>query len=339
MGTQQFRTNLVVAITAIIASAGSLAAGDTARAASQLNATTNGSPPIRVVVLDETRTNFCGIAWDTNFLTGNVFSDARSALLNPSFFGPAGIVNRSIDLTAVSELSGPALEDADAVFLSSLSADALLNECERQQLQAFVDQGGGLFVFENGAPNRYAELFGGSGQLSGGGSTVTFLPDTVNQGPFGNTEGQSMVFNFHNAFDDLGLHGRAIATDAPNSVVAAAFDYGLGSAIMIADEEWISSYNSPNNCGGATQNAILAQTVFLNAVAYIAPDAGFAYQAIDTNCCAADLNSDGMLNFFDVSVFLTAYSNQDPIADFNDDNTWDFFDVSAFLTAFNAGCP
>jgi len=339
MGTQQYRTKFVVVITAIIASTSSLAADDTARTATQLNAPTNGTAPIRVVVLDETRTNFCGTAWDTNFLTGNVFADARSALLNPSFFGPAGTVNRSINLTAVSELSGPALEDADAVFLSLLDGDALLDECERQQLQAFVDQGGGLFVFENGAPNRYAELFGGFGQQSSAGNTVTFQSDTVNQGPFGNTEGQSMAFNFHNAFDDLGPHGRAIATDAPNSVVAAAFDYGLGSAIMIADEEWISSYNSPNNCGSATQNAILARTVFLNAVAYIAPDAGFAYQAIDTNCCAADLNSDGMLNFFDVSAFLSAYSNEDPIADFNDDNRWDFFDVSAFLAAFNAGCP
>lgn len=324
---------------ALVGTTCTVAADANAMPTTEESASTRGPTPIRVVVLDETRTSFCGTAWDTNFLTGNVFADARSALLNPSFFGPAGIVNRSIDLTAVSEISGPALEDADAVFLSPLEADALLDECERQQLQAFVDQGGGLFVFENGAPNRYAELFGGSGQLAGAGNSVTFQTDTINQGPFGNVEGQSMGFGFHRTFDDLGPHGRAIATDAPNSVVAAAFDYGLGRAIMIADEEWISSYNSPNNCGGATQNAILAQTVFLNAVAYIAPDAGFAYQAIDTNCCAADLNADGMLDFFDVSVFLTAFSNEDPIADFNADNMWDFFDVSAFLTAFNAGCP
>ncbi len=336
MGNQYCLSNLAAAI---LGSTSVLVAADTTHPTAHQHATTNGPSPIRVVVLDESRTLICGTGWNTNFLTGNVFADARSALLNPSFFGPAGTINRSVDLTAVSELSGPSLENADAVFLSSLNADALLNECERQQLQSFVDQGGGLFVFENGAPNRYGTLFGASGQLAGAGSTVTFLTDTVNQGPFGNTQAQSMGFGFHLAFDDLGPHGRAIATDAPNSVAAAAFDFGLGRAIMIADEEWISAFNSPNNCGGASQNSLLAQTVFLNIVAYITPDAGFAFQAIDPNCCLVDLNADGTLNFFDVSVFLTAYANQDPIADFNDDNIWNFFDVSAFLTAYNAGCP
>jgi agmatine deiminase len=55
--------------------------------------------------------------------------------------------------------------------------------------------------------------------------------------------------------------------------------------------------------------------------------------------CVADLTGDGVLNFFDVSVFLNAYSANDPLADFTGDGTLDFFDVSAFLNAFNAGCP
>ena len=55
--------------------------------------------------------------------------------------------------------------------------------------------------------------------------------------------------------------------------------------------------------------------------------------------CLADLNGDQMLDFFDVSAFLTAFSAQEPVADFNGDGTFDFFDVSAFLTAFSSGCP
>ena len=55
--------------------------------------------------------------------------------------------------------------------------------------------------------------------------------------------------------------------------------------------------------------------------------------------CPADLNDDGTLDFFDISAFLTAFSNQDPIADFNGDTNFDFFDISAFLTAFGDGCP
>ena len=51
----------------------------------------------------------------------------------------------------------------------------------------------------------------------------------------------------------------------------------------------------------------------------------------------ADLNGDGDLNFFDVSLFLSAFANQDPIADFNNDGDWNFFDVSAFVIAFSNG--
>lgn len=55
----------------------------------------------------------------------------------------------------------------------------------------------------------------------------------------------------------------------------------------------------------------------------------------DTN--PADLNGDGNLDFFDISAFLSAFDDQDPIADFNNDGNIDFFDVSAFLKAFGNG--
>ncbi len=52
--------------------------------------------------------------------------------------------------------------------------------------------------------------------------------------------------------------------------------------------------------------------------------------------CLADMNNDGDLNFFDVSLFLQDYNAG---GDFNGDGNTDFFDVSAFLQEFNAGCP
>lgn len=62
--------------------------------------------------------------------------------------------------------------------------------------------------------------------------------------------------------------------------------------------------------------------------------------SITTNiACPPDLNADGVLDFFDISAFLTAFAQQDPIADFSDDGLFDFFDISAFLTAFSTGCP
>ena len=58
-----------------------------------------------------------------------------------------------------------------------------------------------------------------------------------------------------------------------------------------------------------------------------------------TCCCPGDVNCDGVLNFFDISEFLTLFAAQDPQADFNNDGVWSFFDISAFLAAFSAGCP
>lgn len=51
----------------------------------------------------------------------------------------------------------------------------------------------------------------------------------------------------------------------------------------------------------------------------------------------ADLNGDGELNFFDVSIFLNAFNSGDLLADFNGDGILSFFDVSSFLGFFNQG--
>ncbi len=64
-----------------------------------------------------------------------------------------------------------------------------------------------------------------------------------------------------------------------------------------------------------------------------------AWQYSSGSTCPADINDDGQLNFFDVSLFLQAFGAQDPIADFTNDGAFDFFDVSAFLGAFATGCP
>ena len=73
--------------------------------------------------------------------------------------------------------------------------------------------------------------------------------------------------------------------------------------------------------------------------AWYIDDVAITTEFVEDTGCPADLNGDGMLNFFDVSEFLTAYNGMDPAADFNDDGVFNFFDVSAFLTDFNAGCP
>ncbi len=56
-------------------------------------------------------------------------------------------------------------------------------------------------------------------------------------------------------------------------------------------------------------------------------------------CGPADLNEDGLLDFFDVQMFLQGFSDQDSISDFATPfGTFDFFDVQAYLQLFSEGC-
>ncbi|MCL4222308.1 MAG: hypothetical protein KJZ65_13165 [Phycisphaerales bacterium] len=61
--------------------------------------------------------------------------------------------------------------------------------------------------------------------------------------------------------------------------------------------------------------------------------------ALGAGDCRPDLNDDGVLNFFDVQLFLSWFSAHDDRSDFIDDGVFNFFDVQAFLSAFAAGCP
>ena len=54
--------------------------------------------------------------------------------------------------------------------------------------------------------------------------------------------------------------------------------------------------------------------------------------------CAADFNSDGIVDFFDYLDFVDAFSSGGPGADFNSDGEIDFFDYLDFVDAFSTGC-
>lgn len=57
--------------------------------------------------------------------------------------------------------------------------------------------------------------------------------------------------------------------------------------------------------------------------------------------CAPDLAAPmGVLNFFDIQAFITAFNAMQPIADLAAPfGVFNFFDIQAYITSFNAGCP
>jgi len=55
--------------------------------------------------------------------------------------------------------------------------------------------------------------------------------------------------------------------------------------------------------------------------------------------CVADFDGNGLLNFFDVSMFITAFVAMNPDADIDGNGLWNFFDVSMYIDLYLAGCP
>lgn len=150
-------------------------------------------------------------------------------------------------------------------------------------------------------PSPPGNAFGWSIDIDGPKVVVGASLDPVN----GQGSGSAFLFN---AFTGAQL-ARLIPSDG------AIFEQ-FGSAIGIDNDLIVVGARNDNDNGGGSGSAYIFD-IF----------------------CPADLNGDGLLNFFDVSAFLTAFNNQNPIADFNNDGLFNFFDISAFLSAFTQGCP
>lgn len=55
--------------------------------------------------------------------------------------------------------------------------------------------------------------------------------------------------------------------------------------------------------------------------------------------CPADLNSDGLLDLADITIFVQAFQDGESTADFNGDGLLDLADIVAFIEDFIRGCP
>ncbi|MEQ8317845.1 MAG: GC-type dockerin domain-anchored protein [Phycisphaerales bacterium] len=286
---------------------------------------------LRVLTWDDARARACG---DQTFslLGDTVHTDLRDALLNPAAFGPGGVVGRSIVLTGTPELTEAALREADVVIMPRFDS---LNACEQRLLRLFLDQGGGVLIFENGSPDTMAEVVPTGGATSCGSNAFAFTgAHPVVDGPFGALSGPwQRVFNC--AMDDLGAGATPLATIGTGAATAAAFERGEGRAVLVGDEEWAMSIDP---CPAAPAWNANGRVFALNAVAWVAPDEGFAFDP-PPFVCQADLDGNCLLELFDFLAFQNLFDAGDPAADFDGDGSLTIFDFLAFQNAFDMGCP
>ncbi|MDF1810401.1 MAG: CotH kinase family protein [Phycisphaerales bacterium] len=118
----------------------------------------------------------------------------------------------------------------------------------------------------------------------------------------------------------LGSGGEEIGLFAPTNL-----DNGVADSYVFGAQE--SDISEGRSCDGDSS------WTFFNA-----PTPGTSNGSCSLPCLA-DFTNDGQLDFFDISAFLIAFSDEQAEADFNNDGNFNFFDVSTFLSLFSAGCP
>jgi len=129
--------------------------------------------------------------------------------------------------------------------------------------------------------------------------------------------------------------GSDVALDGSRLIVGSTYNYFntpfSGSVHVFENDrvEEVITFSIPDNQSFGRQVAASGGRISASGPSF-RPNEGYA--AIITRYCDADINADGVRDFFDVSAFIK-FS-----IDYNGDGTFDFFDVSAFLADFNSDC-
>lgn len=212
-----------------------------------------------------------------------------------------------------------------------------------------------LFILRNG--NSGGNQFNVDYAVIGAGGNAYLTATNVFGGSLTGSNANALPNGFGIAFNNSNVGGVTGGSGAANQVAAAAVSRGVELAIPLAMLDYPSGelrvsamingsnhdYLSNQFLGGLPAPQINlggdGAGGFNGTVGQIDLNDYAGNQWFAVNLCPADLNGDGMLDFFDVQMFLSAFAAHDPIADVNHDGVFDFFDVLIYLRGFDAGCP
>jgi len=283
--------------------------------------------PIRVLTLDESRSALCG-SIDYNVASGAYYDDLRAALLDSSNFGRGGVISRPVEfLASVPRITGSALAEADIVLISV--NDVPLDDCEREYLESFVLQGGGVMAFFNDAGFEVGPIFEASGRegIAGGDAVVKQRTSPLIKGPFGSLPSK-MPLMWHRLFGSIGRFGTEVLGSTNGRAFCASFEMGLGRGVIACDEEWIGS-QIDEGCAVANLDSHKL-TLFLNSVAFVTPPAGFSFVPVTT--VVGDINEDCRIDGADLGLLRSVWGTNDPKADLNHDGIVNGADLGILLS-------
>ena len=120
----------------------------------------------------------------------------------------------------------------------------------------------------------------------------------------------------------------------------------LGGAVTInLDDGYVPFFGDSWDIISASGGGVIMDEFDLDSTVVPVAPLGLVYRVVYEDqrvfvvlTCDSDLTGDGVLDFFDVSLFLNFYAAGDERADFTGDGQFDFFDLSLFLNLFSGKC-
>ena len=214
-------------------------------------------------------------AWDGSYLTG-----FRAALENPIYFGPAGVVNRSIQTTTLGAVNAGTLAGAN-MFVGTWVSDAQAAPFSAAVTSFFMG-GGDLFLLQDdSAHDGLGSALGisttaSTGSVSNGGAPLF-------NGPFGNATDVNQYY-LVGQLDGAAIaahNGHVGGVNADGQITSAywkAGEYaaGAGALFIIADIDMISTTTA---CGlplcGADYAPLNANGIYaLNTFSFLQSNGG-----------------------------------------------------------------
>ncbi len=151
--------------------------------------------------------------------------------------------------------------------------------------------------------------------------------------------------------DLAGPDTNSITLDFNTSAIANLAPNGFGTRVLIdsashnqlryldGGSNYLSQSELSVHAGIGSDTSASITILWANGDVDVYPAVMPGRYTITALACPADFTLDGIVNFFDVSAFLTMFTQGHPQGDITQDGIYNFFDVSAFLANFGAGCP
>lgn len=268
-------------------------------------------------------------AGSTLTVNGDLNNNDPGGLFSDGVFDIEGaFIANNLNIVEISNeiiLDGPT-----SVLLNGLGQDALsaLNRITETGILR-LRNGRSIENIDDLIVDGILDIDGSGGTLR---SALAGLVQVNNGVEFSSASGLEFVINGTSADE----HGKLIAATVdvhPGATIR--FSAGPGASLVVGEELQFVSTPSMTGVFAVVESVDLGNGFGLE----VSQGPTGVTGLIVSNSCPADIEPDGVLNFFDVAAFIDAFLNQLPVGDFNNDGQFDFFDVSAFVVSFGRGCP